>query len=113
MNKQSEKPTRASFPMNAAPVEGVGGIVEEHATYIATGSGPELVITPEDAPVVRMPTAEVLCNCGQVLVHIQPLDGAAILHTYERNIMRPHTLTDTDLPLVWRCPACGQQTRIG
>ena len=67
---------------------------------------------PERAPDSRLPSADIRCPCGEVLVHIAP-GGAAILHVYERQVMRPHILADADLPLVWHCQHCGQETIIG
>ena len=66
----------------------------------------------ERAPDSHLPTQPVLCACGETLVHIAP-GGAAILHVYERTVLRPHPLEDSDLPLVWRCPHCQQETTIG
>lgn len=66
----------------------------------------------ERAPDSHLPTQPVLCSCGETLVHIAP-GGAAILHVYERMVLRPHALVESDLPLVWCCPQCQQETTIG
>lgn len=66
----------------------------------------------ERAEGSRIPTQQVQCSCGEVLVHIAP-GGAAILHVYERTVLRPHALEEGDLPLVWRCNHCQQETTIG
>lgn len=68
--------------------------------------------TPERDPDSRMPSADIRCPCGEVLVHIAP-GGAAVLHVYERLVLRPHVLAESDLPLVWHCSHCGQETIIG
>lgn len=65
------------------------------------------------APDSRIPTESVLCAvCGETIVHIAP-GGAAVLHTYERHVLRPHILAEGDLPLAWRCPHCDQPLTIG
>ena len=72
----------------------------------------ENVENVEAAPS-NVPTHEITCMCGQILVHIDHASHAAILHVFERNVLRPHALVDGDLPLNWRCHACGQVTTIG
>lgn len=73
------------------------------------------VAPPEEQPISRVPRAEVRCGaCDEVVVSIARTPAAeAILHVYERQVLRPHTLTDEDLPLNWRCPKCGAAIIIG
>lgn len=78
---------------------------------------PPLEVMQPTAPIERatdsrIPATQVQCACGEVLVHIAP-GGAAILHVYERTVLRPHVLEESDLPLAWRCPHCQQETTIG
>lgn len=81
---------------------------------------PDPVASSDAPPLFVIPASDVLCaGCGEVLVHIErsnasPDKGAAMLHVYERSILRPHKLTASDpLPLPWRCPTCGTVTIIG
>ncbi|HEV2237405.1 MAG TPA: hypothetical protein VGR57_12155 [Ktedonobacterales bacterium] len=54
---------------------------------------------------------EVRCTCGEVLVHTER-DGTRLLHVHERQLLRPHPLTDDQLPLAWPCPRCGEVTTL-
>lgn len=70
--------------------------------------------TPElGAPAPRLPSEPIRCVCGEMLVDIEPLTGETLLRVWERQLLRPHLLTLSDLPLAWACPKCSAVTNIG
>lgn len=82
--------------------------IEESPAVVTTSAASSSVVS-------RVPASEVRCGaCDEVLVSIaRTATAEAILQVYERQVLRPHTLTDEDLPLNWRCPKCGAPTTIG
>ena len=85
----------------------VGGMAVPSAPPIQADAPPA---APKEPPLVPALACQAQA-CGEALVYIGQ-DGAAYLRVMERQVLRPHKLTETDLPLTWRCPRCGTPTVI-
>lgn len=100
----------SGIPADLTPSLDLNAVVGKAAPSAAAETVTAQPAQPKEPPIVPALACQAQA-CGEALVYIGQ-DGAAYLRVMERQVLRPHKLTETDLPLTWRCPRCGTPTVI-